>query len=97
MADCQPDNSLAKADSPLIRDTKQCDATSTPQPLPAHHEHDASSRTRAKIHWLTPITMLLSYLLGIGLAVGHHRYYTMLDGDVIGSTERQQWSLRYVP
>lgn len=96
MADRQPDSSLAQADSPLIRDTKQCDATSTLQPLPAQHEQDTGSRTRAKIHWLTPAAMLLSYIVGICLAVGHHLYYTMLDGDVVGSTDRQQWSLRYV-
>jgi len=96
MADSQPDSSLAQADSPLIRDTKQCDATYSAQPLPAHREQDTGSRTPAKIHWLTPVTMLLSYLFGIGLAIGHHLYYTMLDGDVVGSTERQQWSLRYI-
>jgi hypothetical protein len=96
MAGHQRNISLAESDSPLIHDAQECDATSTLQPLSTHDKHDPGSRTLAKIHWLAPATMVFSYLLGIALAVGHHQYYTMLDGDVIGSTERQQWPLRYV-
>lgn len=47
-------------------------------------------------HWYRPSVMVAFLLLGITLAVGHHRYYNMLHGLEVGSSTSQQWSLRYV-
>jgi hypothetical protein len=48
------------------------------------------------IHWLYPILMAMSFLAGLILAVGHHIYYSWLEGQPVGSVARQQWSLRLV-
>jgi len=60
-----------------------------------HNQHDAASETR-KIRWKYPTLMVLSLLLGAMLSVAHHMYYNWLDGQEVGSTNDQQWSLRYV-
>jgi hypothetical protein len=39
--------------------------------------------------------MVVSLLCGIALTIGHHSYYNTLNGQEVGSSERQQWSLRY--
>ncbi|KAH6878997.1 hypothetical protein BKA58DRAFT_107831 [Alternaria rosae] len=97
MAHRRHDSAMSQSDLPLIHDANNDDAASALQSLTANSKHNTNLRTLAKSHWLTPTNMLASYIFGIALAVGHHRYYTMLDRDVIGSTGRQQWSLRYVP
>ncbi|KAK5050832.1 hypothetical protein LTR84_003391 [Exophiala bonariae] len=44
--------------------------------------------------WTSPAVMLSCFALGLLFAVGHHFYYRWLDGQVVGNTTRQQWSLR---
>jgi hypothetical protein len=48
------------------------------------------------IYWLSPITMLVLLLIGISASVGHHTYYSSLDGKVVGNDTDQQWKLRYL-
>ena len=48
-----------------------------------------------KIHWVSPTMMVVSLLCGVALTVGHHTYYKTLDGQEVGSSDSQQWSLRY--
>lgn len=47
-----------------------------------------------KIHWVSPTIMVVSLLCGVALTVGHHAYYKTLDGQEVGSSNSQQWSLR---
>ncbi|KAL3478958.1 hypothetical protein BJX99DRAFT_93954 [Aspergillus californicus] len=46
------------------------------------------------IHWRMPTAMCSCWLLGIGLAIGHHFYYASLDGTLVGSQSQQEWSSR---
>ena len=59
--------------------------------LPNQNQHE-----NLQIYWLSPTMMIGSFLLGTGLAIGHHIYYQSLNGQAVGSFDRQQWSLRYV-
>lgn len=54
------------------------------------------SATIACIHWLHPTIMAVALTLGFPIAIGHHMYYRWLNGQVVGSTENQQWALRWV-
>jgi len=45
--------------------------------------------------WATPLSMVGYFLAGISFAVLHHVYYQNLDDTLIGSTQRQQWPIRY--
>ncbi|KAF2139835.1 uncharacterized protein K452DRAFT_274310 [Aplosporella prunicola CBS 121167] len=47
------------------------------------------------LHLLAPIMMMVTFLLGIAFSLGHHFYYTWLDGQIVLSTNRQQWALRF--
>jgi len=74
-------------------DSKELHATDARGP--DHNQHDAASETR-KIRWKYPALMVVSLLLGAMLSVAHHMYYKWLNGQDVGSTNDQQWSLRYV-
>lgn len=43
------------------------------------------------IHWYTPVSIVLLLILGIGSAVGHHVFYTILDGT---PARKQEWVTR---
>lgn len=43
------------------------------------------------IHWYTPVTLVLLFLLGIGSAMGHHFLFNFLHDSPAGDTGRQQW------
>ena len=58
------------------------------------HQEKRDGEKRS-MYWVPPTMMCASLLLGIGLAVGHHIYYSWLNGQDVGSTNNQQWSLRY--
>jgi hypothetical protein len=63
----------------------------------AHVEYQENrDSVKRSIYWVPLTMMCVSLLLGIGLAVGHHIYYSWLNGQDVGSTDSQQWSLRYV-
>jgi hypothetical protein len=47
------------------------------------------------IHWSQPSYVLLLTVSAIALAVGHHFYYTSLNGTSAGSVTRQQWSITF--
>lgn len=53
-----------------------------------------SSETTQRIHWLSPSLMTGAFIASIFLAIGHHLYYQSLNGQVVGSSQRQQWPLR---
>ncbi|KAG4433198.1 hypothetical protein IFR05_011306, partial [Cadophora sp. M221] len=42
--------------------------------------------------WKEPTYMVLFAILGLGLAVGHHGYYSSLHGSLAGSNSKQQWA-----
>jgi hypothetical protein len=48
-----------------------------------------------KIHWVSPVIMVISLFCGVALTIGHHSYYSTFNDQEVGSLERQQWSLRY--
>lgn len=56
---------------------------------------DQQNYTTQRIHWAPPAMMIVSLLCGVALSVGHHYYYSKLNDQEAGSSERQQWSLRY--
>lgn len=57
-----------------------------------HNEHEGS--VRRQVYWLYPTSMGISLLAGLIFAVGHHFFYRWLDGQIVGGTSKQQWSLR---
>jgi hypothetical protein len=38
--------------------------------------------------------MIICFVLGLGLAIGHHFYYYSLDNTTVGSQTQQAWALR---
>lgn len=42
--------------------------------------------------WKEPLYMILFAVLGLGLAIGHHGYYSSLHGSLAGSNRKQQWA-----
>jgi hypothetical protein len=46
--------------------------------------------TAQKTHWMPPAIMVVSLLCGVALIIGHHSYYSTLNGQEVGSSERQQ-------
>src|SRR3978361_55989 len=62
--------------------------------LQTHNPEEDTNRRRT-IHWLSPTSMTFNLVAVVCLAVGHHCYYHLLDGQAVGSSDDQQWSLRY--
>ncbi|KAL2831743.1 hypothetical protein BDW59DRAFT_124417 [Aspergillus cavernicola] len=46
------------------------------------------------IHWRMPTAMISCFLIGLGLAIGHHFHYYSLDGTRVGNQSKQEWALR---
>lgn len=46
------------------------------------------------IHWYTPVGMILIFFLGVGSAITHHLYYTMLHDTPAGTAYRQRWVIQ---
>jgi hypothetical protein len=102
----QSDPLLEASDSKSKDKIKQR-LVSTPQSVPLIEEgHNDPSEVsavnklgngtprRPRLHWLIPSIMVLCLLAAVLLAIGHHCYYRWLDGQVVGSSDHQQWSLR---
>ncbi|KAL2836717.1 hypothetical protein BJY01DRAFT_52962 [Aspergillus pseudoustus] len=49
---------------------------------------------KSGIHWRMPTAMIICFLLGLGLAIGHHFYYYSLDDTTVGGQNQQAWALR---
>lgn len=69
-------------------------------PLYQHEPSDNPRRhngplTQRYIHWLSPTVMIASLIAGVCFAIGHHCYYTWLNGRVVGNVGKQQWALRF--
>ncbi|KAL4872318.1 hypothetical protein BDV12DRAFT_193756 [Aspergillus spectabilis] len=47
------------------------------------------------IHWRMPTAMITCFIIGVGLAIGHHFYYYSLDGTRVGNQSKQEWALRF--
>ncbi|KAL5336846.1 hypothetical protein BJX70DRAFT_260929 [Aspergillus crustosus] len=47
------------------------------------------------IHWRMPAAMITCFVIGLGLAIGHHFYYYSLDGTRVGDQNKQEWALRF--
>lgn len=72
----------------------------TAQQLPAeaafqqnlqHPPPGVAPSTDIKIHWCHPSFMVVLWLAGLALAVGHHTYYVSMDGK---NAEDQRWVIR---
>lgn len=46
------------------------------------------------IHWRTPTATFVLFLCGIAFALGHHFYYSYLDGQSNTGKESQEWAVR---
>ncbi|KAK0649134.1 hypothetical protein B0T16DRAFT_491818 [Cercophora newfieldiana] len=44
-----------------------------------------------KVHWLGPTSMVTWLLLAVATAIGHHFFYTWLDGRIVQSKTEQEW------
>jgi hypothetical protein len=44
--------------------------------------------------WRSPTLMVVLYLCGLALSVGHHLYYNSLDNTLVKSAEQQTWAIR---
>lgn len=53
-----------------------------------------SNEVRWGIHWYTPTTMALLFILGVASAVSHHVYYSQLDQTTAGNADQQQWVIQ---
>ncbi|KAL4786620.1 hypothetical protein BJX76DRAFT_95580 [Aspergillus varians] len=51
-------------------------------------------KKRDGIHWRMPTAMAVCWIIGLGLALGHHFYYFSLNGTVVPGQTQQEWSLR---
>jgi len=69
------------------------------------HSHNNSLTSTVKatnkehhrgIYWPTPAKMVLFYILGLSCSFAHHYYYRSRDGKMVGTSDDQQWALRYV-
>ena len=59
------------------------------------HDQATSSSKRSKhIDPIAPITMIVSLILGVGFALGHHFFYNSRDGTSVGNTTQQEWYIR---
>lgn len=47
-----------------------------------------------RLHWQIPALLIGSWLCGLWLAIGHHIFYSVLDGTHVGSSSTQTWSTR---
>ena len=47
-------------------------------------------QTAKRIHWLTPVVMVGSMLLGLVFAIAHDRFYNSYDGQAVGSGREQK-------
>ncbi|KAL4752166.1 hypothetical protein BDW72DRAFT_192302 [Aspergillus terricola var. indicus] len=47
-----------------------------------------------RIHWRVPTAMVVCFVLGLGLAIGHHFYYYSLNHTTVGGQDEQAWALR---
>jgi hypothetical protein len=45
----------------------------------------------SKVHWLKPTLMVGWLLLGAAVALGHHFFYSWLDGRLVQSKDEQEW------
>ncbi|KAF2137403.1 uncharacterized protein K452DRAFT_341160 [Aplosporella prunicola CBS 121167] len=91
----------------VSRDNAQHAFTEAPEPVaePLIHESSASSNAAVesdhkasqapKLGLVAPISMAVAFVAGIAFSAGHHFYYSWLDGQVVGSTDTQQYSLRF--
>lgn len=46
------------------------------------------------VHWFTPASIAFLFVLSVGTAVVHHRYYLGLDKIRAGTDEKQRWVIR---
>ena len=48
------------------------------------------------IYWHTPVKMVSFFIFGLVCSIAHHFYYESLNGVKVGTSDNQQWALRYV-
>lgn len=47
------------------------------------------------VDWRKPFFICAALFCGLALALGHHLYYSSLNGTVAGDEERQAWTIRF--
>lgn len=58
--------------------------------------HASSNRDTHGIYLKSPILMGSSWILGAVFSLGHHLFYKHFDGSIVGSTNEEQWNIRFV-
>lgn len=47
-----------------------------------------AQRHRSDVHWKAPVTIVVTFILGLLFAIGHHVFYHDLDGKLVDSNDR---------
>lgn len=68
----------------------------TEGPTPYLPTQAEASLTPHGIHWWSLIWAVVSFVFGLALCVGHHLFYSHLNGIVAGNAKEQEWHLRCV-
>jgi hypothetical protein len=80
--------SESKTQSCSIAGPNQAMSTNTAVDINANREHHG-------IYWEQAGYMFILALTGAALAIGHHVYYSKLDGTPVASAGHQQWAIRF--
>ena len=46
------------------------------------------------IYWTSYVLTIFCFLFGVGVCIGHHAFYSHLDGVVVRSSDEQEWNIR---
>ena len=63
--------------------------------VPTVKEQPMSVNSELKIHWAAPVGMIAFAVCGVSFAIGHHAYYSSLNGTDVRDNKSQQWAIRF--
>lgn len=78
----------------------EIDFTATQKQSMQNPQHEAppkgfSAVRESTIYWISPVLMLLTFLIGLAAAMGQHFFYSSLAGGYVGNIDQQQRVLRF--
>jgi hypothetical protein len=75
--------------------TTEKSMTDSGQPPDKPPQH-ASSNEEHGIYLRSPVLMISCWIFGAIFSLVHHLFYSHFDGSIVGSTDEQQWNIRFV-